>query len=195
MIGRLNERELPWTLYYCVRTRARVVFLDELNALSADGTGRVALNLDGEPGGKMLDIAAVIENTPPDAHLYCCGPAGMIGAFRETCAGIDASRVHYEYFSTVTPASTAGGFDVVLAKAGKRIRVSPGSTILEALLAEGIAVPYSCQQGICGTCEVGVLAGRPDHRDMILSNEEKAAGKSMLICCSGSLSEELVLDL
>jgi len=84
---------------------------------------------------------------------------------------------------------------VVLAKSGKEFAVPPGKTILDTLLDAGLDIPYSCTEGICGTCETRVLEGRPDHRDLILTEEERAAGKVMMICCSGSKSDKLVLDL
>jgi ferredoxin len=76
-----------------------------------------------------------------------------------------------------------------------RYVIAPGKTILQALLDGGIDVPYSCMEGICGSCEVRVLEGAPDHRDLVLSKEEHARNVSMMICCSGSKSDKLVLDL
>ena len=63
------------------------------------------------------------------------------------------------------------------------------------LLDSGVPIQYSCSQGICGTCCTPVLEGRPDHRDDYLSAEEKSANRSMMVCCSGSLTPRLVLDL
>ena len=73
--------------------------------------------------------------------------------------------------------------------------VPPGSTILETLRQAGLSVPASCEQGVCGTCETRVLEGVPDHRDLLLTPAEKASGKTMMICCSGALTDRLVLDL
>ena len=84
---------------------------------------------------------------------------------------------------------------VLLAKTGQRLEVDVQTSILEALLLAGIDVPSSCQQGVCGTCETRVIAGIPEHRDMILSDAERAANNIMMICCSRALSAELTLDL
>ncbi|MEQ1805405.1 MAG: 2Fe-2S iron-sulfur cluster binding domain-containing protein [Burkholderiaceae bacterium] len=84
---------------------------------------------------------------------------------------------------------------VHLAKTGQRLEVDAQTSILEALLTVGIDVPSSCQQGVCGTCETRVIAGMPEHRDMILSDAERAANNIMMICCSRALSAELTLDL
>ncbi len=86
-------------------------------------------------------------------------------------------------------------FVVHLAKSGQRLEVDAQTSILEALLTAGIDVPSSCQQGVCGTCETRVIAGTPEHRDMILSDAERAANNIMMICCSRALSAELTLDL
>ena len=84
---------------------------------------------------------------------------------------------------------------VVLAQSAQRLEVDAQTSILEALLLAGIEVPSSCQQGVCGTCETRVIAGIPEHRDMILSDAERAANNIMMICCSRALSAELTLDL
>jgi tetrachlorobenzoquinone reductase len=83
----------------------------------------------------------------------------------------------------------------VLARSGREISIPAGKTILEALQEIGIDVAHSCKEGVCGTCETGVIEGVPDHRDLILTKEEHAANRSMMICCSGSKTERLVLDL
>ena len=86
-------------------------------------------------------------------------------------------------------------FEVEIRSTGQVIEVPAQSTVLDALAFEGIDIPYSCSQGICGTCLTGVLAGEPDHRDQFLTPEERAANKSFTPCCSRALSERLVLDL
>jgi vanillate O-demethylase ferredoxin subunit len=188
MTERLATLKRDWELIYCARTRGDAAFADVLK-------GNVRFNFDGEPGGKMLDIAAVVRAAPANAHLYCCGPLPMLSAFEAATAELPRERVHIEYFTAKEPPAVGGGFKVVLAKSGKEFIVPPGKTILDTLLDAGMDIPYSCMEGVCGTCETKVLEGIPDHRDLILTEEEHAAGKSMMICCSGAKSEKLVLDL
>ena len=195
MVDRLARLGREWTLYYCAQTAARAAFRDELQALADRSGGQVIFNFDGEPGGRMLDLRQAVLAEPDSAHLYCCGPQGMLEAFRDACAGRPQSHVHFEYFAADTEAATERSFTVVLARSGRKLPVPAGKTILDALTAHGINIPYSCQQGICGACETRVLGGQPDHRDQILSDEERAGGETMMVCCSGSLSDELVLDL
>ena len=86
-------------------------------------------------------------------------------------------------------------FTVTLHKSGKQIQVGHEETILAALKREGIRVKCSCQNGTCGTCETVVISGRPEHRDFVLSPEERELNETMMVCVSRALSDELVLDL
>ena len=188
MVRRLRELNRDCTLYYCARTRASAAFADVLQ-------GDVRFNFDGEPGGKLLDIGGVVRQWPPGTHFYCCGPLPMLAAFEAATAALPRDQVHVEYFSAKEPPAAAGGFTVVLAKSGKQVAVPAGKTILETLLDAGMEVPYSCMEGVCGTCEARVIEGVPDHRDLVLSEAEHASGKTMMICCSGCKGDRLVLDL
>jgi ferredoxin-NADP reductase len=191
MARRLHRLGREWRLVYAVRSRRLAAFTAEAVALDPD---RVFLHVDDEAGG-VLDIGRLAAGAPPGAHLYACGPPPMMAAFAVAAAGLPEDRRHAEYFtSTVEPAST-GGFEVALARSGVTIRVGPGQTILEAVEKEGIDVPFSCTEGVCGTCETRVLAGVPEHRDLVLSEKEKARNQSMMICCSGSRTPRLELDL
>jgi ferredoxin len=88
-----------------------------------------------------------------------------------------------------------GSFDVCLHRSGRRLTISPGEKILDVLLDAGVNVSFSCSEGICGTCETRVIDGIPDHRDSFLTDEEKAENGKIMICCSGSRSPVLTLDL
>ncbi|WP_439520413.1 PDR/VanB family oxidoreductase [Hydrogenophaga sp.] len=195
MMRRLNELARPWELHYAARTRAQAGFLDDVRELCLSGHGRLTLALDGEPGAEMLDLQRIVAQAPADAHLYCCGPAGMLDAFTTATDGIAPSRVHLEYFAAREKADTAGGFEVRCARSATHVQVRPGQSVLHALLEHGVQVPFACEEGICGSCEVGVLEGTPDHRDAVLSQQERDAGKTMMACCSGAKSDVLVLDI
>lgn len=190
MIARLDALGRDWQLIYCSRRRDGTAFLEHLRKKN-----QVRFNFDEEPGGKMLDIAAVVAAAPANTHFYCCGPLPMLSAFEEATRNLPRERVHVEYFTAKTPPSVEGGFTVVLAKRGLSLTVPSGKTILDTLRDHGVDAPHSCTEGVCGTCETRVLEGVPDHRDLILTEAERASNKTMLICCSGSKSERLVLDL
>lgn len=197
MMRRLNELGRAWRLHYSVRTPERAALLQEIEALAAVGSGEVLPNYDEVPGGKMLDLSALIGALPTGAHVYCCGPTGMLDAFRKgtDAAGVPAEQVHFEYFTSNVESATEGGFTVVMAKSGVEVVVTAGQTILHAVNDAGANVPYSCEEGVCGACETRVIEGTPDHRDMILTDSEKVENKTMMICCSGCKSPRLVLDL
>jgi tetrachlorobenzoquinone reductase len=111
-----------------------------------------------------------------------------------------AGYVRKQAFEKQTRAMTEnpdsiGGFEVRLHRSGRTIPIPPGKTILKTLLDAGVDVDFSCAMGGCGTCETRIVEGIPDHRDLYLSEEEKAENNVIMICCSGSKSPVLVLDL
>mgnify|MGYP000131943984 CR=1 FL=1 len=190
MAGHLAAQGVPWTLHYAARSRVSAAFAADLHTLSGD----MRLHLDDEAGA-LLDIAAAVAAAPMDAHLYCCGPEPMIAAFLEATKDRVSDHVHIEHFGAIAPQADDGGLVIELARSGRVVEVRPDQTILEAVMAAGVAVASSCRNGVCGTCETRVLAGEPDHRDLILSEAEKAAGDTMMICCSRAKSPRLTLDL
>jgi ferredoxin-NADP reductase len=195
MVQQLATDGRDWHLHYAVRRRESAAFLQALVALDED---RVHAYFDGEPGGRGLDLASVVAAAHPAAHLYCCGPKGMLQAFEDATRPRDRARVHLERFAgeaTTTPAGAQAAFEVVLARSGRSVCIQPGTTILEGLEAAGITATSSCREGFCGTCETRVLEGIPDHADNVLSDDERSAGRTIMICCSRSKTSTLVLDL
>lgn len=195
MAQRLAELGRSFEVVFAARSRNRAAFLDGMIALLGKDSPNLTLHFDDEMGGKPLDMAAIIRRAKPDAHLYCCGPLPMLAAFEAATAERAEETVHVEYFVPKEAVDTAGGFEVVLVRSGKSITIPPGATILDTLIKNGVNVPHSCLEGVCGTCEVSVVEGTPDHRDAVLSAKERASNRTMMICCSGSKSPKLVLDL
>jgi ferredoxin len=89
----------------------------------------------------------------------------------------------------------ADAFEVHLAQSQLTLAIPPDRSILEVVREAGIGVLSSCGEGTCGTCETPVLEGEPDHRDSLLTEEERQAGDCMMICVSRSCTSRLVLDL
>ena len=191
MAQHLAALKRPLELHYAVRSRDEAAFLTEMRALIPT----MHLHVDDEAGGTFLDVGAIVMKAPDNAHLYCCGPLPMLEAFEKAMDSLPVERKHVEYFSSPNAPAMEGGFTVVLARSGREIQIPPGTTILEALRAAGLSVVASCEQGVCGTCETRVISGRPDHRDILLTPQEKASNNTMMICCSGSLDARLVLDI
>lgn len=190
MIARLNRLGRSWELHYVAAKPNRAAYVDHV----AEHDG-VTVVFDGVPGGQRLDLQAISRNAPADAHLYCCGPSGMLDAFVAINSDRPQGHVHIEYFSAETVVATEGGYTLELARSGKTIAVEEGETMLDALLTAGIDIGFACGEGVCGTCEVKVLEGLPDHRDHFLTDADKAANRSIMVCCSGSKSSRLVLDI
>jgi ferredoxin-NADP reductase len=149
--------------------------------------------------GRAALLAAVqarLSDQPLGAVVYVCGPAGMLEAVTELAAGLGwpPERVQVERFSAATlPPGTP--FTVALARSGRRVAVACDVTLLDALESAGVPVANMCRQGVCGECRVRVLAGTPEHRDLYLSDDERAAGDSVMCCVSRAHEDHLELDL
>ena len=196
MLQRLVVIGASWELHYASRTQADAAFLSDLASLAADPS-RLRLHFDHEPGGVMLDLPAIVGAVPPDAHFYACGPAPMLDAYEQATASLPRAQVHLERFTGAGDPARAGaaGFDILLARSNRRLHVPQGKSILDVLLDEGVDIAFSCMEGVCGSCKVGVLDGLPDHRDLVLGADDHAANTAMMVCCSGALTDRLVLDL
>lgn len=193
MARRLTKIGASWTFHLAARNRSSAALLVDLTALHGAG-GTVVAHFDDEAGG-FLDLAQVVKSAPADSHFYCCGPMPMMNAFKAATSKVNSRFVHVEYFSAQDQVAREGGFEVVLARQGRSLFIPPGKTILEILVHEKVNVPFACSNGVCGTCETHVLEGTPDHRDSFLTDDEKAGNASMMVCCSGSRTARLVLDL
>jgi ferredoxin-NADP reductase len=190
MVQRLIELGRSWTLHYACRARREMAFREALEAMP-----QAQLHFDDEHGGAPFDVAAILGSAPRDTQLYCCGPAPMLRAVETAAADWPSAQVHVEYFTPKAEPAREGGFVVELARSGREFFIPAGHSILSVLLDEGIDVDYSCELGICGACEQRVIAGEPEHRDSILTEEEQAENKRVMICCAGCRSERLILDL
>jgi vanillate O-demethylase ferredoxin subunit len=196
MARRLSALGRSWTLYYCARTPERAAFLQDLAALP----GTVVPVYDGVPGGKPIDLPAVLRGVPNDAHLYCCGPTTLMEAFERAAAHRPPHHIHVEWFKPRpvpkdAKADADGPFEVKLARSGMRLAVPGGKSILDVLIEAGVAVQHSCCDGVCGTCETRVLEGEPDHRDSVLFGEDANSTDRMMVCVSRARGASLTLDL
>jgi ferredoxin-NADP reductase len=193
MLAEATARGADWRCVYGGRSRASMAFTD---ALATHGDA-IALRPQDEHG--LIELDGLLREPRPDTLVYCCGPEPLLQAVAAACArhGWAEDALHVERFAAATPAAPGGDtpFEVVLARSRTRVTVAADQTLLEALEHVGIPVVSSCGAGVCGTCETPVLEGEPDHRDAILSNAERACGKTMMICVSRARSASLVLDL
>ncbi|HVV12562.1 PDR/VanB family oxidoreductase [Amycolatopsis sp.] len=171
-----------WRLYYGGRRRSRMAFLDEL----AGYGDRVHVLPEDEQG--LLPLREIF--AAGTAPVYCCGPEPLLAAAERVCP---PDRLRVERFHARDQTGPTTGF--VVSVSGRTIDVGPGESLLDALDAAGIPMPSSCREGTCGSCETAVLAGEVDHRDSVLSEQERADGRTMMVCVSRARSGRLVLDL
>lgn len=194
MIDAAEAEGADWHLLYGGRRHSSMAFLDHL---SHHGQ-RVTIWPQDEKG--LLDLDAVLGSPRQDTLVYSCGPEGLLGAVEQACQGWPPGALHIERFAAKPAAAqpSAGALDsieVVCQRSGITATIAAGQSLLEVLQDKGINTLSSCMTGICGTCETGVLEGIPDHRDSVLTDEEKANNDVMMPCVSWSYSERLVLDL
>lgn len=193
MIRQLNATAAAsYRLYYLTRSPAHTPFLADLRAPAFDG--KVIVHHDGGDPARAFDLWPLFER-PTKAHIYCCGPQGLMDGVRDMTGHWPSSAIHFEAFANAraTPRADDRPFVVRLARSGASIEVAAGVSILDAVRARGCQVPSSCESGTCGTCKTRLLGGDPDHRDLVLSDAERA--DHIMVCVSRARSAELVLDL
>ena len=199
MLRRLSELQKPAHLIYCARSRHEAAFVAEIDALVSASPSLLSVqyHFDDEAGAPP-DLPRLLDGHGADTHFYCCGPGPMLDAYERACEQLGQAHVHLERFAAtaapVAPSVPAAGYSVELRKSGITVQVAPGVALLDALLDAGLNPEYSCREGVCGACETRVISGDVDHRDHLLSKQERAASKSMMICVSGCRSGSLVLD-
>ena len=177
-------------LYYCTRDAERTAFLD---VLRDEFAGQVTLHHDFGEINSAYDFWPVLE-TATRAHVYCCGPKGLMDSVADMAGHWPSGSIHFESFGVDANAVAENiAFNVRLQKSGREIFVNKDQTLLEALRANGLTVRSSCESGTCGSCKTGLISGDVDHRDMVLSDEEKA--NYIMPCVSRAFSGELLLDL
>lgn len=192
MAHALEAAGRSFELHYCGRNAGRLAFLEELERFGP----RVRVHVDDGPESQHLHIDAVLAAPSADRHLYVCGPNGFMdfvtGAAQRL--GWSDDTVHLERFGAEVNTDGAP-FTVVAARSKVTFEVQPGQRIAEKLIAHGIPVRMSCQSGVCGTCVTKVIDGMPDHRDHVQTTSEKAANRTITVCCSRSKTRRLVLDI
>lgn len=194
MIRWCRDQNRPWKLIYAARSRQRAAFYEDLQSLK----DQIDFHFDDEAGA-VLEVDRALDGLAPDEQIYCCGPTPMMEAVSAATVELGTGRVHFEWFNApVQDAGTRGDdreIEIVLQRSGKSFTVAPGESVLSAIEAAGVAHPFSCREGACRTCETTVLEGEPDHRDFVLSDEERATGNTMMVCVSRAKGDKLVLDL
>lgn len=196
MAERLAAINGEFELHYCTRSIERTAFLSRIRQSSF--ASDVHYHFGSDAPEKKLNLATLMAKPAPGTHIYVCGPSGFIDHVISTAKSLSwpAEQIHCEYFGAA-PQETgeSAEFQVQIASSGKLYSVPPERTVIQVLEEHGIDIPFSCEQGVCGTCITRVLAGTPEHRDFYLTDEERANNDQFTPCCSRSRSKVLILDL
>jgi phthalate 4,5-dioxygenase reductase component len=178
-------------LFYFTRTPSMMAFREEFSA--SEFAGKVVLHHDNGDPEQAYDLWPVLEQQR-GAHLYCCGPRGLMDAVRDMTGHWPDSAVHFEDFvGASAPLADDTAFEVKLAGSGRSYEVAVGVSILDTLRRNGHVLASSCESGTCGTCRTRFIEGEPDHRDLVLSDKEKKS--EIMICVSRSKTPTLTLEL
>ena len=190
MVREIAGSDRPWRLVYGGRSRSSMAFLSELGEL-----GPVQLVPQDEQG--LPDLAGELGAAAAGTAVYACGPPAMLEVVTKLCANRPDLTLRLERFTTDGSTTPIGGaaFEVELRRTGIVLEVPADRSLLDVVRDVVRTQPYSCAEGICGTCETDVLEGIPDHHDDVLSDAERASNKTMMLCVSRSKSPRLVLEL
>jgi len=185
MADRLKALGKSYQVHYCGRSRRSMAFLERL--VREHGS---CLSIHAGDEGQRADLAQIVNGLPTGGQIYVCGPERLISAVEQLSGHLPEGSFHFEFFTSgsagLDPAREKA-FEVDLADSGLKLRVAADETLLDAILRTGIDVACDCREGLCGSCEVTVLEGEVDHRDMVLTRSERAGNTRMMSCCSRSL--------
>jgi cytochrome P450/ferredoxin-NADP reductase len=197
MARRAASSGVPFRVIYGGRSRSSMAFTDELRALAGD---RLTLLPRDESG--LPDLPWLLSAASAGTAVYCCGPPAMIAAAEAAADTLGLRpRLHVERFTAGDDLEVAfdpranTAFVAELARSGLTVPVPADKRLIQAIRDVVPELSYDCEKGYCGACETPVLAGTPEHRDSVLTEEERAAGRTMMICVGRCSSERLVLDL
>lgn len=192
MMADLQAEGKTFELHYAAKTKELCTFYDYLNEKYP---GQCTFYFSrGEKPAKMTPESMM--NHRIGSHVYFCGPVSMVSQYREAARayGYPEKSIHFELFAAAVE-GPQHPFVVELANSNTLLEVSSEQTLLDALLNAGIDAPYSCKVGGCGSCEIEIVNGEVDHRDLFFKDEERKERNSILTCCSRAKKGKLVINL
>ena len=176
---------------YCARDAEGAAFMPELQALQ--NAGEVSFHFDGGNPDDGLDFWPLLEK-PSQAHIYCCGPQGLMDAVKDMSGHWPQGRVHFESFGANSEQNASNvAFKVKLSQSQTVIPVSEKESMLEALRKAGHRVPSSCESGTCGSCRTGLVSGDVQHRDFVLTESEKLT--QIMVCVSRACKADDLIEI
>ncbi|MCY1363947.1 Carnitine monooxygenase reductase subunit [compost metagenome] len=195
MVEQLCDDGAQFEIHYVSKSSDNAAFRERL--LQERFRGRAFFYSSSTDSGR-LQLDELFRSNSSSAHFYVCGPARLIDGARAAAiaAEVPPDRLHHEHFAPpAAPPTTAGCFEIHLARSALSVLVNGDESIVQALKRVGVSVETSCEQGVCGTCMTPLLDGVAEHLDFYLSDEEQRSGKFIIPCCSRSKTPRMVLDL
>lgn len=195
MAEHLAKTNASFEMHYCTRSSSKTAFTQRIR--SASFVDLVHFHYDdGEPT-QRLDIESLLSEQNSGAHIYVCGPRGFMDFVINSAKqrGWTHEQIHFEYFSGDESYTESTYFQVKIFSSGKLFDIPADRSIVSVLGENGVEIPVSCEQGVCGTCVTRVLEGVPDHRDAFFSDVEKEKNDQLTPCCSRARTPVLILDL
>jgi ferredoxin-NADP reductase len=199
---RLRDLGANFHLHYCTKSKEETAFYDDI--IEVFGETGVTFHHDGGDPAKGINLQDVLSAQAEGEHLYICGPGGLINAARDAASHWRDGTVHFELFASAkndqdvsedaTPLGGDQPFEVELKKSGISFTVPADKSIIELLWEKNIDVMYACEDGWCGNCKVGLIAGKVDHRDEFLDESDRE--NFIQVCVSRAMpGEKLILDI
>ena len=190
MIEALQARNTPWRLIYLGRNSESMAYTEELRERFP-----TQVNIWSSSQHGRINLSEALSQQDEGTHVYACGPAALLNDLQQLCTeqglGFTAERFQAQHFDTAQDHA----FNVVLESSGKVVAVAKDESILKALAREGIHVLSTCQEGTCGSCEVKIVEGQAIHRDSVLTEQEKLANQSLMVCVSRCAGKKIRLRL
>ncbi|RDV29237.1 oxidoreductase [Alteromonas aestuariivivens] len=194
MAKTLHQQGQNFELHYCARHQRDAAFVKQLR--NCEFADRVHFYFSRDPDGERLNFNTLLHDIVAGRHLFCCGPNAMMDAVAQAASHWPRGSVHFEKFKADNHQVYEDiPFQLVLERSNKTFTVPADKSALDVLHDNGYDIDNVCGEGICGACLINVVDGEVEHRDGILSEDEKSANDIMTLCCSRAKSDTLVIEL
>jgi 3-ketosteroid 9alpha-monooxygenase subunit B len=191
-------------LVYANRDERSVIFGPELHRLAAAAAGRLLVVhwLDSLQGTPTPSAMAELARPYAGGEAFACGPDPYLAVVRQALAqlGVPAKGIHVERFlsleenpfeATEATGGTAATLEVCLDGATRRLEWPAGTRMLDVLIDQGLAAPFSCRQGVCGACACQLTAGQVEMAHNEVLEAEDIAEGYILACQAVALTPDV----